>query len=74
VGSSQLGKYLYVVGAGSKVEMRPVTLGPIEGEKIAVLAGIKPSDKVITGNLQKIGPGLQVQPLTQAQREAHAEK
>lgn len=74
VGSSQLGKYLYVIGAGSKVEMRPVTLGPIEGEKIAVLTGIQPSDKVITGNLQKIGPGLQVQPLTQAQRDAHAEK
>src|SRR5206468_1383678 len=74
VGSSQLGKYLYVVGDGSKVEMRPVTLGPIEGEKIAVLTGIKPSDKVITGNLQKIGPGLPVQPLTQAQRDAHAEK
>ena len=73
VGSSQLGKYLYVVGAGSKVEMRPVTLGPIEGEKVAVLTGIQPSDKVITGNLQKIGPGLPVQPLPQQRREAHAE-
>jgi multidrug efflux system membrane fusion protein len=71
VGSSQLGKYLYVVGAGSKVEMRPVTLGPIDGGKIAVLTGIQAGDKVITGSLQKIGPGLQVQPLAQ-QREANA--
>jgi multidrug efflux system membrane fusion protein len=71
VGSSQLGKYLYVVGAGSKVEMRQVKLGPIDGEKIAVLTGIQAGDKVITGNLQKIGPGLQVAPLAQ-QREANA--
>lgn len=74
VGSSQLGKYLYVVGAASKVEMRQVTLGPIEGEKIAVLSGIQRGDKVITGNLQKIGPGLPVQPLTQQRREAQAEQ
>jgi membrane fusion protein, multidrug efflux system len=72
VGSSQLGKYLYVVGAGSKVEMRQVKLGPVEGEKIAVLTGIQAGDKVITGNLQKIGPGLAVQPLPEQRREASA--
>jgi multidrug efflux system membrane fusion protein len=63
VGSSQLGKYLYVVGEGSKVELRQVTLGPADGDHVAVLDGIRPGDMVITGNLQKIGPGMPVQPL-----------
>jgi len=72
VGSSQLGKYLYVIGDGSKVEMRQVTLGPINGEKVAVLDGIQAHDKVITGNLQKIGPGMPVQPLPSREKQADA--
>ena len=72
VGSSQLGKYLYVIGEGSKVEMRPVTLGPVEGEKVAILDGIQAQDKIITGNLQKIGPGMPVQPLPPQAKQADA--
>jgi multidrug efflux system membrane fusion protein len=72
VGSSQLGKYLYVIGDGSKVEMRQVTLGPIDGEKVAILDGIQAHDKVITGNLQKIGPGMPVQPLPPREKQADA--
>jgi multidrug efflux system membrane fusion protein len=72
VGSSQLGKYVYVVSGDSKVEMRPVTLGVNEGENVAVLTGINDKDTVITGNLQKIGPGSAVQPLPQTQRQANA--
>jgi multidrug efflux system membrane fusion protein len=72
VGSSQLGKYLYVIGDGSKVEMRQVTLGPIDGEKVAILGGIQAHDKVITGNLQKIGPGMPVQPLPPQEKQADA--
>jgi multidrug efflux system membrane fusion protein len=72
VGSSQLGKYLYVIGDGSKVVMRQVTLGPIDGEKVAILEGIQAHDKVITGNLQKIGPGMSVQPLPPQEKQADA--
>lgn len=72
VGSSQLGKYLYVIGDGSKVEMRQVTLGPVDGEKVAVLDGIQADDKIITGNLQKIGPGMPVQPLPPQEKQAAA--
>ncbi len=72
VGSSQMGKYLYVVGDGNKVERRGVTLGPIEAEHVSVLTGIAENDKVITGNLQKIGPGDLVQHLPQTARQANA--
>lgn len=63
IGSSQLGKYVFVVGAGNVVEQRLVTLGPTQGPLVAVLSGVKEGDRVITGNLQKIGPGMPVQPL-----------
>jgi membrane fusion protein, multidrug efflux system len=72
VGSSQLGKYVYVVGDGNKVERRSITLGPSDGEQVAVLTGIGAGDRIITGNLQKIGPGLPVQPLPPQQRQADA--
>ena len=63
VGSSQMGKFVYVVGGGDKAELRLLTLGPAEGELISVVKGLKEDDKIIVGNLQKIGPGSPVQPL-----------
>lgn len=63
IGSSQLGKYVYVVGTGNTVEQRLVALGPAQGDLIAIGSGVAANDRVITGNLQKIGPGMPVQPL-----------
>jgi multidrug efflux system membrane fusion protein len=63
LGSSQLGKYVYVVGAGNKAEQRLVTLGPTAGDLVVVKKGVNEGDQIITGNLQKIGPGAPVQPL-----------
>jgi membrane fusion protein, multidrug efflux system len=63
LGSGQLGKYLYVVGKDNKAEMRLVSLGPTDGSLVAIEKGISEGDQVISGNLQKIGPGSLVQPL-----------
>jgi multidrug efflux system membrane fusion protein len=60
IGSSQLGKYVYVVSPESKVEQRLVSLGPTDGEGVVVSSGLSEGDSVITGNLQKIGPGASV--------------
>ena len=64
VGSGQLGKYLYVVGGDSRVEQHIVTLGPTDGDLVAVFTGVAEGDRIIVGNLQKIGPGSPVQPLS----------
>lgn len=69
IGSSQLGKYVYLLGKGNKVEQRLVTLGPSEGELVAV-SGLHGGEQVIVGNLQKIGPGAPVQPLPPQQANA----
>ena len=63
LGSNQLGKYVYVVGEGNKADMRLVSLGPTDGALVAITKGVSENDKVISGNLQKIGPGAPVQPL-----------
>jgi multidrug efflux system membrane fusion protein len=65
LGSSQLGKYVYVVGEGNKADQRLVSLGPTDGSLVAVLKGVSEGERVISGNLQKIGPGAAVRPLSQ---------
>jgi multidrug efflux system membrane fusion protein len=50
-----------VVGKDNKVEQRPVTLGTTHGDRVQVVSGVTAGEQVITGNLQKIGPGLPVQ-------------
>jgi multidrug efflux system membrane fusion protein len=61
--SSQMGKFVYVVGQGNRVEPRPLTLGPTEDTMVVVVKGLAQGDTIIVGNLQKIGPGMPVQPL-----------
>ncbi|WP_342361876.1 efflux RND transporter periplasmic adaptor subunit [Terrarubrum flagellatum] len=63
LGSSQLGKYVYVVSANSTVEQRLVALGPTHGDLVAITKGVAEGDQVIDGNLQKIGPGAPVKPI-----------
>ena len=62
IGSNQIGKFVYVVGAGDTAEQRMVTLGPTYGELVVVNKGVNEGESIITGNLQKLGPGAAVQP------------
>ena len=62
IGSNQIGKFVYVVGAGNTAEQRMVKLGATYGELVVVSDGVKEGESVITGNLQKLGPGTAVQP------------
>ena len=68
LGSNQMGKFVYVVGAGDKAEQRLLTLGPMDGELVSVTKGLSEGERVIVGNLQKIGPGSPVKPLPQEQK------
>jgi multidrug efflux system membrane fusion protein len=70
LGSNQMGKFVYVVGADDKAEMRLLTLGPMDGELVSVTKGLSEGERVIVGNLQKIGPGSPVKPLPQESKPA----
>jgi multidrug efflux system membrane fusion protein len=62
IGSSQVGKFVYVVGPDNKADQRFVTLGPNDGKLVVVTKGVEPGQSIIVGNLQKLGPGAPVQP------------
>jgi multidrug efflux system membrane fusion protein len=68
LGSNQMGKFVYVVGADDKAELRLLTLGPMDGELVSVVKGLSEGERIIVGNLQKIGPGSPVKPLPQEQK------
>jgi membrane fusion protein (multidrug efflux system) len=50
-----------VLGAGDKVESRPVKVSRTIGDQWLVEDGLKPGDRVIVEGLQKIQPGMAVQ-------------
>jgi multidrug efflux system membrane fusion protein len=62
VGSSQLGRYVFVVGPDEKAEQRVVTLGRTYGDLIVVEQGLTEGEPVIVGNLQKLRRGAAVTP------------
>jgi multidrug efflux system membrane fusion protein len=62
LGSSQLGKYVYVAANG-KAQQRMVSIGATYGDRIVVTKGLTAGDSVIVGNLQKIAPGAPVRPV-----------
>jgi membrane fusion protein, multidrug efflux system len=53
----QAGRYVLVVDADKKVELRRVTTGIEEGRNIVVTDGLKQGEQVIVEGLQKVRPG-----------------
>jgi len=56
------GKFVYVVGAGSKAEPRPVQVGEWTGDDWIIQSGLKAGDRVIVDGVARIfAPGTPVQ-------------
>jgi membrane fusion protein, multidrug efflux system len=53
--------FVYVVKADSSVSVRPVTLGVVDGENVAVTAGLKAGEVVVTEGGDRLRDGAQVQ-------------
>jgi RND family efflux transporter MFP subunit len=62
LGSSQLGRFVYIVGQDGRAEQRVVVPGANQGKLVVIDKGVAVGDQVIVGNLQKIAVGAQVQP------------
>lgn len=60
-------QFVYVVGADNKVGYRNVTTGPDYKELVVIENGVKAGEKVITGGLQKVKPGMTVAPETSSE-------
>ncbi len=53
----QAGRYVLVVDAANKVELRRVTAGAEQGRDVVVAAGLKEGERVIVQGMQKVRPG-----------------
>ena len=51
---------------GFVARQKPVTVGPVVGDDYIVEGGLKPGERVIVTNIQKIGDGAPVKPAAQA--------
>ena len=66
VGATQIGRTVMVVTADNQVAARLVTLGDTYDDNVVALTGVKAGDRVITGQLQKLRPGMKVKPTEMA--------
>ncbi len=59
-----MGTFVYVVNKDQTVSVRPLTLGPAEDEKVAVLEGLEPDERVVVDGADKLREGLKVKLIT----------
>jgi multidrug efflux system membrane fusion protein len=55
------GTYVYVINANNTVSVRPVKLGPTDGGMVAVDAGLRAGEKVVTDGTDRLRDGAPVQ-------------
>jgi multidrug efflux system membrane fusion protein len=55
------GSLVYVVKEDSTVALRPVTVGPTEGQLTAIESGLQPGERVITDGVDRIREGAKVE-------------
>jgi membrane fusion protein (multidrug efflux system) len=56
------GSYVYVIGPDNKVEQRRVTLGQSTPGIAVILDGLKEGETVVADGIQRVRPGIQVNP------------
>lgn len=64
IGTDQLGKYLYVVGADDKIMYRHIeTSGTVDDTLTIVESGLRPDERFVTKALLKVRDGMTVRPV-----------
>lgn len=73
IGTDQTLRYVLLLGADNRVELRPVEFGPLVDGLRVVRSGLKPGDTIIVNGLLRVRPGMQVAPQLIAMGEHHGE-
>lgn len=60
VKSGQMGSYVFVVKPDMTLDLRPVRPGQPQGDKVVILTGLKPGEKVVVGGQIMLAPGAKV--------------
>jgi multidrug efflux system membrane fusion protein len=59
-----MGTFAYVVQEDQTVTVRSISLGPVEGDKVAVEMGLKPGEQVVVDGADKLREGIKVKLIT----------
>ena len=54
------GTFVYLINADNTVSVRPIKVGPVDGNFQAVLSGLNPGDRVVTDGTDRLKDGAQV--------------
>ena len=54
------GTFVYLVNADSTVSVRPVKLGVTEGERVEVISGLTPGDRIVIDGADKLRDGAKI--------------
>jgi membrane fusion protein, multidrug efflux system len=54
------GTFVYLVNADSTVSVRPVKLGVTDGDRVEVLSGLQPGDRVVVDGADKLRDGAKI--------------
>jgi membrane fusion protein, multidrug efflux system len=54
------GTFVYLVNADSTVSVRPVKLGVTEGERVEILSGLAPGDRIVIDGADKLRDGAKI--------------
>jgi len=73
--SNAQGRFVWLVGADDKVEMRPVQVGRTMGNNVVVTQGLAPGERYVVEGVLKLQPGVRVSAvsLDATLRQAEAE-
>lgn len=66
VGTDLDKKFVFVVGSDNTIQYRPVALGPIVDDLRVVRSGLNAGDLVVINGLQRVRPGVKVDPVVAA--------
>ena len=55
------GMFVYVVKPDGTATMRPVKLGPTEGQRVAIESGVSPGERVVTDGVDRLREGAKVE-------------
>ncbi|MEM1321770.1 MAG: efflux RND transporter periplasmic adaptor subunit [Bacteroidota bacterium] len=74
IGTNQSVRFVYVLNADSTVTTKNIDLGPLHTNGLRIVRkGLSADDQLITSNIQKIRPGLKVNPVAASVQEDNRE-
>jgi len=65
-----VGAFVYRVNDDNTVTVRPVKLGPAEGETTVVTSGVAPGERVVVDGLDKLKDGASIEPIDRTAQPA----